>query len=589
MGPARPEGTRIVGEMDASVNAPHAAHHHPPDILARLRHRPRGVGTGDGLGIVRATFTRQGPCFDADRHPRSLSPPPAAMELILRLRPGSDVTDVAAVDLGSNSFHMMVARVSAAGDLHVIDRLREPVRLAAGLDSDKHLSDESAERALACLQRFGQRLRDLPPERVRVVGTNTLRRMKRSGPFIEAAEKALGHHIEIIAGREEARLVYGGVTHGMGRDNPRRLVVDIGGGSTEVIIGRGSKPRLMESVALGCVVHTQRFFGNGNITRSRFRKARLAARVELEFLERRYRQAGWDMAIGASGTIRGVWRVMMSHGWCEDRITRAGLDKVIELTLSRNHISEIDFEALREDRRPVFVGGLAVLAAIFDALDIDEMNTSEQALREGLIYDLLGRLSNRDVRGASVSALATRYGVDIRQAQDVERTALKLLDQTADTWQLDPKSSASLLRWAAQLHEIGLTIAHSGYHKHSEYMLRNGELPGFSQTEQALLAALVRLHRGKFSQSALAELPRDWRAPLQRLAMLLRLAVLLHRSRTPGLRPPVRSELVDKARVLKLRFTRKTWLEQHPLTRADLELESDYLETTDLRLRLDAN
>ena len=248
------------------------------------------------------------------------------MELILRPRPGGHITDVAAVDLGSNSFHMMVARVSPAGDLHVIDRLREPVRLAAGLDSGKHLTDEAAERALACLQRFGQRLRDLPPERVRVVGTNTLRRMKRSGPFIEAAEKALGHHIEIIAGREEARLVYGGVTHGMGRDHPRRLVVDIGGGSTEVIIGRGSKPRLMESVALGCVVHTQRFFGNGTISRARFRKARLAAHIELEFLQRRYRQAGWDMAIGASGTIRGVWRVMMSQGWCEDRLTRAGLD-----------------------------------------------------------------------------------------------------------------------------------------------------------------------------------------------------------------------------------------------------------------------
>ena len=209
----------------------------------------------------------------------------------------------------------------------------------------------------------------------------------------------------------------------MGREHPRRLVVDIGGGSTEVIIGRGSKPRLMESVALGCVVHTQRFFGNGTISRARFRKARLAAHIELEFLQRRYRQAGWDMAIGASGTIRGVWRVMMSLGWCEDRLTRAGLDKVIELTLSRNHISEIDFEPLREDRRPVFVGGLAVLAAIFDALEIDEMNTSDRALREGLIYDLLGRLSNRDMRGEAVGALATRYGVDTRQSEDVARTA----------------------------------------------------------------------------------------------------------------------------------------------------------------------
>lgn len=517
-------------------------------------------------------------------------PPPSAhrhsMDLISRPLSSDDVTDVAAVDLGSNSFHMMVARASLHGNLQVIDRLREPVRLAAGLDDKKRLSADASNRALICLERFGQRLRGLAPDRVRVVGTNTLRRMKDPASFIEAAEKALGHNIEIIAGREEARLVYGGVIHGMGRDNPKRLVVDIGGGSTEVIIGRGNRPKLMESVALGCVVHTQRFFANGNITRARFRKARMAARVELEFLERRYRQSGWDVAIGASGTIRGVWRVMMSHGWCEHRITRSGLDKVIELTLSRGHVNQIDFEALRDDRRPVFIGGLAVLSAIFDALDIDEMETSDRALREGLVYDLLGRLSNRDVRSEAVTALATRYGVDTRQAQDVERTALKLMDQVAGPWQLNPRSSGSLLRWAAQLHEVGLVIAHSGYHKHSEYILRHGDLPGFSQTDQALLATLVRLHRGKFSQSALTELPRDWRLPVQKLAILLRLAVLLHRSRTPGLRPPVRAEISGKPLRLTLHFTRRTWLDNHPLTRADLELETDYLDSAGIGLNL---
>jgi exopolyphosphatase / guanosine-5'-triphosphate,3'-diphosphate pyrophosphatase len=495
-------------------------------------------------------------------------------------------TTVAAVDLGSNSFHMLVARASDNGELQIIDRLREPVRLAAGLGKDKALTEEASQRALACLKRFGQRLENLPSSRVRVVGTNTLRRMKHPEAFVQAAEHAIGHPLEIIAGREEARLVYGGVTHGMGRDTPRRLVVDIGGGSTEVIIGTGVRPRLMESVALGCVVHTQRFFGNGAITRARFRKARLAARIELEFLERRYRQAGWDLAIGASGTMRGVWRVMMSHGWCEDRMTRAGLDKVIDLTLSRSHVDAIDFEALREDRRPVFVGGLAVVAAIFDALQIDTMATSDRALREGLVYDLLGRLSNRDVRGESVTALMARYGVDTRQAQDVERTALKLLDQTAGAWQLDIRRCGVLLRWAAQLHEIGLVIAHAGYHKHSEYMLRHADLPGFSQTEQALLAALVRLHRGKFSQSALSGLPRDWRLIIQRLAILLRLAVLLHRSRTPALRPPVKADISSKGRRMALHFTRSAWLAQHPLTQADLELEADYLAQAGLDLTL---
>jgi exopolyphosphatase/guanosine-5'-triphosphate,3'-diphosphate pyrophosphatase len=496
--------------------------------------------------------------------------------------------EVAAVDLGSNSFHMMVARAAGDGDLQVIDRLREPVRLAAGLDEQKRLSEEAQARALACLQRFGQRLRGLPAERVRVVGTNTLRRMKRSAEFIAAAEAALAHPLEIISGREEARLVYGGVTHGMGREQPRRLVVDIGGGSTEVIIGRGTRPRLMESVALGCVVHTQRHFEDGVITRARFRKARLAARVELEFLERRYQKAGWDLAIGASGTVRGVWRVLMSQGWCDQQITAAGLEKLVDLVVERGHVSRLDFEALRDDRRPVFAGGLAVLAAVFDALAIERMATSERALREGLIYDLLGRLSDHDVRSEAVATMARRYAVDTRQAQDIERTALKLLDQVAEAWGLEPRSSAQLLRWAAQLHEIGLVIAHAGYHKHSEYMLRHGDLQGFSQTDQALLATLVRLHRGKFSASALSEVPADWREPLQQLAVLLRLAVLLHRSRAPGLRPPVELTPLARARGLQLRFRKSDWLAAHPLTLADLELEAAYLQAAGLRLQVDA-
>lgn len=509
------------------------------------------------------------------RPPAAMKAPPSALE-------------VAAVDLGSNSFHMMVARATGEGDLKVIDRLREPVRLAAGLDDEKRLSEDAQTRALACLQRFGQRLRGLPPERVRVVGTNTLRRMTQSAAFIAAAETALAHPVEIISGREEARLVYGGVTHGMGREAPRRLVVDIGGGSTEVIIGRGTRPRLMESVALGCVVHTQQHFADGLITRARFRKARLAARVELEFLERRYRKAGWDLAIGASGTVRGVWRVMMSQGWCDQQITAAGLEKLVDLVVDRGQVSRLDFEALREDRRPVFVGGLAVLSAVFDALAIEGMATSERALREGLIYDLLGRLSDHDVRSEAVAAMATRYGVDQRQAQDIERTALKLLEQVAASWQLEPRSSAQLLRWACQLHEIGLVIAHAGYHKHSEYMLRHGDLQGFSQTDQTLLAALVRLHRGKFSTQVLADVPADWRAPLQHLAILLRLAVLLHRSRAPQLRPPVELAALPRGRGVQLRFRKRDWLAAHPLTLADLELEAAYLQAAGLRLDIDA-
>ena len=491
--------------------------------------------------------------------------------------------EIAAVDLGSNSFHMLVARATGA-ELQVIDRLREPVRLAAGLDTDKKLNLEAQTRALACLQRFGQRLQQLRAKHVRIVGTNTMRRMKGGKDFLAAAEAALGHGIEIISGVEEARLVYGGVTHGMGRDNPRRLVVDIGGGSTEIIIGHGPHPKMMESVSLGCVTHNQLFFANGEISRSQFRKARLAARVQLEFLERRYRKAGWDLAIGASGTVRGVWRVMMAQGWCEQQITREGLEKVIELVIERGHVNKIDFESLREDRRPVFAGGLAALAGVFDALKLERMETSERALREGVIYDLLGRLSNHDVRGESVATMAKRYGADLKHAQNIERTALKILDQTADEWELEPKFCGMLLSWASRLHEIGLVIAHTSYHKHGEYIIRHCDLQGFSQTDQKLLAALVRLHRGKFTLSAFDDVPSTSIEPLRRLAIIFRLAVLLHRSRTPDLKLPLK--VSAGRRQLNLEFTQKTWLTRHPLTQADLEREVEYLRTVEVRLKI---
>lgn len=489
--------------------------------------------------------------------------------------------EIAAVDLGSNSFHMMVAR-AAGDDIQVIDRLREPVRLAAGLDADKRLSREAQERALACLERFGERLRGIPRSRVRVVGTNTLRKMKKGGEFIAAAEKALGHGLEIISGLEEARLVYAGVTHGM--DDERRLVVDIGGGSTELVIGKGRRPELLESVALGCVVHTQKFFGDGEITRARFKRARIAARVELEFLERRYRKLGWDQAIGASGTVRGVWRVLMAQKWCQDEITLEGIERLIELLCDRGQIGRIDFPALREDRRPVFPGGLAVLAGVFDALGLERMGTSESALREGLVYDLLGRLSHRDVRDAAVTALARRFGVDLRHARDVERTALKLLDQVARDWKLDDPEAALRLQWAARLHEAGLVVAHAGYHKHSEYLLRHADLAGFSDNERALLAALVRLHRGKFAPAAWQGLPPDGSAAIQRLAVLLRVAVLLHRGRVGSVKP--RFTATAGRNALELQFARG-WLDKHPLTRADLELEADYLRDSELKLRFE--
>lgn len=496
------------------------------------------------------------------------------------LQAGTAEDNVAAVDLGSNSFHMIVAR-EKGGQLQVIDRLRDPVRLAAGLTEDSELDRDARTRALQSLSRFGQRLGGIPANRVRAVGTNTLRKLRADDSFIADAEQALGHEIEVISGLEEARLVFAAVIRGGGNLPPRRLVIDIGGGSTELIIGRGLEPRLIESVGMGCVVYTSRFFSSGAITRSAMRDARLAARVQLEFLAERYRRDGWDIALGASGTIRGVWRVIRSQGWGDEIITKAALEKAVAMTVASGHTDKIDFPGLREDRRPIFAGGLAVLAGVFDALTLDFIQTSDQALREGVVYDLLGRLADRDARSDAVAAMARRYSVDQGQARNVEWTALRLFAQVSSFWSIDPIAGRNLLSWAAQLHEIGLAISHDGYQRHGEYILRHGDLIGFSRTDQCLLAALVRLQRGKFSNGVVKEVPPAWRRSIRLLAVLFRLSVLLHRSRTAKRRSLPTVEVSQKGLILRFK---KGWLERHPLTRADLEVEREALKGVPFRL-----
>lgn len=492
--------------------------------------------------------------------------------------------ELAAVDLGSNSFHLLVARMGGEGLMQVVDRLREPVRLAGGLDAEGQLSDEARDRALACLGRFGERIRHLSPNHVRVVGTNTLREMQAGQDFIVEAESRLGHEVEVISGAEEARLVYHGVTRGLEPDSPRRLVVDIGGGSTELVIGDLAGARLLESVSLGCVVHTQRFFADGHITRKRFRAARLAARLELEYLERSYCEAGWDLAIGSSGTVRGIWRVLMARGWCDDAITRDGLERLVELVIETGRVDAIRFDGLREDRRPVFAGGLAALAGIFDSLGIESMRTSESALREGLVYDLYERNGGDAIRSQSVLATARRYGVDEAHARDLADCARHALGQVARSWGLDEEAHGRLLEWACLLHEVGLSISHNGYHKHGEYILRYSDIQGFSQTEQTLVAVLVRLHRGKLARSAFQGVPPGWTTRLRRLAVLLRLAYLLNRSRKPGVVPDF--ALRAEGETLELRMP-EGWLARNPLTRADLEREVGHLKAAGYRLDFD--
>ena len=485
---------------------------------------------------------------------------------------------LAAIDLGSNSFHIVVAR-AVDGQLIIVDRLKEMVQLGAGLDDYRRLAADAQQRALECLERFGQRVRSLPQENVRVVGTNTLRVARNAEGFLNKAEQALGHPIEIISGIEEARLIYTGVAHGLAPKNERRLVVDIGGGSTELVIGERFVPLDLESLYIGCVTVSKRHFPDGKISGKRFRKAEVLALQELERVEKRFRRLGWSVAIGASGTIKTVAAIVTAEGWSQRGITRDSLKKLSGSIVQATTTDDLSLKGLSRSRAPTLPGGVAVLSAIFESLDIDEMQLSEGALREGLLNDLLGRFLHQDVRTATVESLMDRYRVDREQARRVERTLLELLPQVVTAWALPERRSIELCSWAARLHEIGLDIAHSAYHKHGAYVLENSDMPGFSRQEQRLLAVLVRAHRRKFPIGVFKNLPAHARVT-EHLAVLLRLSVLLHRSRTDV--SPV--TVTAGKRSLEIVFP-QGWLEAHPLTMADLQEESDFLRAADFELK----
>jgi len=495
--------------------------------------------------------------------------------------PSTQQDMVAAVDLGSNSFHMVVARIDN-DQLVMVDRLRESVRLGEGLGKDKSLDEKVGKRALECLSRFGQRLRGLPSTSVRAVGTNTMRQIADGGKFLRAAEKALGHPIDIIAGAEEARLVYLGVAHGLAAGEDNRLVVDIGGGSTELILGQGMVPGQRDSLYMGCVSMSKLMFSDGRITEDTMSSAMLRAALEIRPVKQIYNADKWQTAVGSSGTIRAIRSVVIANGWSEEGITAASLKKLRKKLISAGHINEVSLEGLSDERRPVFAGGVAVLSGLFEALGIEHMQVSDLALREGLLYELVGYIQHQDIRGRTVDSLCQRFGTDEDQAQRVEVTANALLAQVARDWELTNPDTALMLSWACRLHEIGLSLSHSGFHKHGAYILANADLPGFSRQQQARLSALVRNHRRKFSNSVFKELPKHTSECTRRLCILLRLAVLMHRGRSPDNKPMLYLDVHEKK--IRVSFP-DDWLEEHPLTRIELEREAEYLSGAGYKLK----
>ena len=494
----------------------------------------------------------------------------------------SERTDTyAAVDLGSNSFHLLVAR-RKHGELRVIDRIKEMVRLGGGLDENGQLDPVVQERAFACLARFGQRLRGIPMDNLRAVGTQTFRRMKNANAFLMIAETALGCSIDIIAGREEARLIYLGVTQGVPGHQDRRLVIDIGGGSTELVIGEGLQPLEMESLQYGCVSLTRNFFGDGRITSRRWKKAVRSVMADLQELRVRYLKTGWDSAIGSSGTIKAVEEICRQQGWIEKDINADALHMLRDRLLAFETIDSVRLPGLSERRHPVLIGGLVMMHACFKALEIESLKVSPHALREGVLHDLLGRLDNQDPRDKTVDAFMSRYSVDREQVNRVKQAALKACDKISDGMFLRPVHR-QLLGWAADLHETGLGVSHSQFQLHSGYLVENSDMTGFTRQEQSFLAALVRNHRRAIPNGFADQLPARLHEPLRMTLICLRFASILCRSREDEAIPSFRLSGGDS--MITVSFPDK-WKESHPLTVFDLQQESKDLESIGLHFRV---
>lgn len=479
-----------------------------------------------------------------------------------------------AIDLGSNSFHMVVAQLEN-DQLKVVDRLRESVRIADYMDEQGNITNEGIKRGIGCLQRFEQRLREMNAKTVRIVGTNTLRRANNAEDFLTEAENVIGLPIEIISGMEEARLTYSGIAHSLADAGSRRLVVDIGGSSTELIVGENYKPILLRSLQMGCVTFSKQYFGKGELTRKAFNAAELAARVELEPVVPYFKPMKWDEAIGSSGTIRAIRDVANSAGWSSHEITPSTIENMIDVLIEAGNVNKLKLKELSKDRTETIAGGVAVLSAIFRECNVKSMRISESALREGVLYDLIGRSKHQDIRNTTVNALARRYHIDIAHAERVTDTAIYCLNAAEEKWELDDAQAAQFLTWAALLHEVGINIAHSQYHKHSGYIVEYSDMPGFSAHEQMLLSYMVKMQRKKVTLPHLSGFPKGTVTEILRLTILFRLAIVLHRSRTTVPLPSF--SLQVEPRQINLSFPSK-WLDDHPLTQADLAQERDYLE-----------
>lgn len=479
---------------------------------------------------------------------------------------------IAAIDLGSNSFHMVLAKTDQQG-FRTLERIGEKVQLAAGIDDNLQLNEAAMQRGLDCLGRFAQLIQGLPQGAVRIVGTSSLRVAHNREEFIERAQALLGHEVEVIAGREEARLIYLGVSHTLPNAPGKRFVVDIGGGSTEFIIGQQFESQFRGSLQMGCVAFTKKFFADGKITTEAYKQAYTAARLELMDLESSINRLGWQQAVGSSGTIRSIGHALGAAGLTEGGVTKEGIAWLRRKVLKLNHVDEVNIAGVKADRSPILPAGLAILDAIFDALSVEQMDISDGALREGVLYDLMGRYHHEDVRERALMGLMERSHVDVEHAQRVEDTAVEIFDQVYEAWGLTEEWHLEMLRWAARVHEVGLDIAHYHFHKHGAYLVEYSDLDGFSRKEQQMLALMVRGHRRNIPIDRFKAFGKEGEQLLL-LCLILRLALVLRHIRGPIELPTPKVKV--KEQEISVRFP-DGWLEENSLTAADFGKEGQWL------------
>ncbi|RQW62275.1 exopolyphosphatase [Vibrio viridaestus] len=493
---------------------------------------------------------------------------------------------IAAIDLGSNSFHMVVAKI-VNNDLQLISKHKQRVHLASGLDDDRILSDEAIQRGLDCLAMFAERIQDFKEEDVRIAATHTLRQAINRNQFLSRAHQVIPYPIEVIPGVEEARLIYLGVAHTQPQAESM-LVVDIGGGSTEIIIGQGFEPQLVNSLQMGCVSYTERFFNKGKLTEKNFYKASLAAEQKLENLSAQYKKRGWEKAFGSSGTAKAIREAIVGLGHDDGIITQDRLDSLIQACLKANNLNELDVKNLSDDRKPVFVAGLAIMHAVFKSLKIKEMHFSDGALREGLLYEVEDTFKYDDIRIRTTENLANKHYVDLAHAHNVKALASEFFVQSASQLNLPKRTTDelfSLLKWAALLHEVGLSMSLQGYHKHSAYILRYTNMPGFNSEQQLVISTLARFHRKALKLGEMNEFTIYKKKHIIQLIRILRLAVVLNGQRNDSPLPSVSID-ISKDDEWSILCEDKDWLIDNKLLEADLNNEKGYWESAGWTLNI---